>query len=144
MLFDDNLLQELEDASNSVPGTCFRCDMLVDCSCAEACDWNQAFVQRHDVSDATFKNEMLLAYDPKRKLLGVPYSVVCRNVVRQQICSETNEEEVGVCSLHACYTKLPPHDKGGWTATFTCGQRGKQQWSRELKGAIGTEIRLKN
>ena len=85
VLFDDELLLECEEASNAIPGTLFRCDMLVDCSCAEPCDWKTAFDTRHDLDRESSKFQYLLALDEERTLAGVPYSVLCTDVVREEI-----------------------------------------------------------
>ena len=65
-VFDDALLATIDNATNNIPGTAFRCDMLAGCSCEEPCDWKLAFETPHCFPPEARSKESLLAFDPSR------------------------------------------------------------------------------
>ena len=74
-LLHDSLIRGMDEASDAVPGTLFSCNMLVDCSCDDVCDWQHAFGKRHTFAFVSSQKESLLAWDNLREV-GVPYSVL--------------------------------------------------------------------
>lgn len=58
---DHAFLNAYTEAWNQQQGPAFKCDMLINCSCVQTCDWKLAFETPHEFSDLVPKsNEELL------------------------------------------------------------------------------------
>ena len=70
----DDLLDAYTKSVNDLPGIAFACEMLVDATCAEPCDFNSAFHATHAIAAAANGVTPCFLYDPDRKPLArTPY-----------------------------------------------------------------------
>ena len=119
-----------EEHWNALPGPVFRCDMLVDTTCEEQCDWERLVNEPYDfrstekyTSEAFLRNVSASATGNNVTLV----KHVQRSTEGEGEAVEPTADRSGYCTVPGCDQQFPETQRNGWT--FVNMTRTRRGWT---------------
>ena len=125
------LYRRQEDMRNQLGGPCFRCDMLVDTTCEEQCDWGKIFSDPYEfnaLADMAYGEVFVCDVNIESTRDAIRVAKFMRDSSHECNNTETAATEEGWCSMPGCSLPFPPppdsHAKNGFSFTYRAPRRG--------------------